>query len=208
MNKRAAVAAMVVVAALAFAGCDLVTTTERSATSGDMQVSLLLVDQGWVEVELSGPVGGYRVHWGDSYLEESYTDVSGPGTYTHWYPREGRYAAALLSGETELVIVSVPVPVVSHHLEVIAHSGRQVTVRFWGDEDVAYEINWGTLDYSITPGPQRNYHNGMTVHANGSPTGDVCSYEYYQAGTFDISMRTIGEIPSDARVFATVVAAQ
>ncbi len=190
---------------LALTGCDMVTTGLKDVAVSGASMTLARVDQGWVEVAVSGSAGGTRIHWGDSYAEDSFTDVGGPGVYAHWFPREGRYAVTLLSGETEVAVVAVPVPVVSYHLELLSQTGPWIEVRYWGLQDAWHEINWGVMDNEVTTGPHTNDHNGTTVRTNGSTVGQTFQYRYYQSGTFEITMRAFGELPSEARAFATVV---
>lgn len=189
-------------------GCDLVNlgvTRVNDATTASLQ--LASVDVGWVEVNVSGAVGGFRIHWGDSYDPESYSDVSGPGVYTHWFPRPGRYAVVLLTGESVVATAAVPVPAVQHHLEFLAQNGRELTVRYYGEKGSYYYIHWGAVDIHTTPGPQEatNFPDGVIVIGNGSPLGTDLVHHYYVGNTYDVTMRLLGDLPSNARKFFSIV---
>lgn len=207
MKKIGALMAVVLLLALLCA-CDLANLglKELNDATG-ASVQLTSVDVGWVEVNVSGAVGGFRIHWGDSYDRESYSDVGGPGVYTHWFPRPGRYAVALLNGETVVATVAVPVPKVQHHLEFLSQNGRELTVRYYGQKDTYYYIHWGAVDIHTTPGPQmaNSFPDGVTVVGNGSPLGSELVHYYYVGNTYDVTMCLLGDLPSNARKFFSVV---
>jgi len=208
MMKRVAVLLLGVALCGLLWGCDLVNLgVTRVSDAGAVALQLSSVDVGWVEMNVTGPAGSFQIHWGDSYNPESYSDVDGPGVYTHWYSRAGRYAAVLLNGETVLATETVPVPTAQHHLELVAEGGRVLTVRYYGQRDTRYYICWGAVDIHADPGPQMGnvYPAASVVVGDGTAVGTELVHTYFVGNTYDVTMRLLADIPENARKFFTIV---
>jgi len=185
MRKTAALVA--VVALILVGGC---TNPIVQANKGDGGGILFLESQhyGWVEMRVESPG---TIHWGDSFDVDAYTEAAGPGLYKHLYGSPGVYAARLLDREYELAELTIQVPTVRGHVELIAVDGLTITVRHYAaDEEFdrsegfaerTYWIEWG--DGEATTITSHEYY----------ALGRDRPHTYARPGTYSIGVRSPGQ---------------
>jgi hypothetical protein len=189
MQKGARVVVLAVVGVLALAGgCTNPTSIMHRGDGG----GILSIDEqqyGWVQMLVS--YEGGKIHWGDSYSDSAYTQVTGARAYSHFYGRPGVYDARLLDGDIELADLVIQVPLVRGRVELVGTGGLTINVRHYAEDEIydwtvgfaprTYWIEWGDGESSAI-----NSHEYYAL-------GRERPHTYKQAGTYDVSVRSPGQ---------------
>jgi hypothetical protein len=163
--------------------------SDRTAGDGDGILSLDGSIYGWITIYVGASSG--RIHWGDSFEAGSYSDVTTPGRYSHYFDRVGVYSVRLMEGEAALAALSVPVPMIRGHVEKVSVHGLAVTVRHYGVAEVTYWIEWG--DGGATAISSREYYTSGSerTHAYANPGTYIVGIRSYQQTQVDCFTVTI-----------------
>jgi hypothetical protein len=188
MVQKAAVLAALAALVLVAVGC---TSPVIPAGKGDGGGILFFESNvyGWVSINVAASEG--RIHWGDSYDVSSYTDVAQAGVYSHYFSRAAVYSARLMDGQVVLADLTLPVPVIRGHVELVSADKQSVTVRHYGITDVTYWIEWG--DGEATAISSREYY----------AFGSERTHSYAKPGTYTVGIRTYGESEVDCFTVTT-----
>ncbi len=185
MKKMAVLVAVAML--MVVGGC---TNPVIPADRGDGGGVLFLETQqyGWVEIVAATPG---TIHWGDSFEDVAYTQASTPGTYTHYFGDAGVYAVRMFDGDIVTAELTVEVPAVRGHVELVGADGLTITVRHYAEDEVhdrslgfaerTYWIEWGDGEATTITSHEYYALSRDRVHV------------YAKAGTYEVAVRSPGQ---------------